>query len=311
LGQAVPLQVKVVDNCGNPLTTGSVQASFSNKDGAVNLVPIGGGNSAKTWTPQNLASQVQITYVALGGSGTTILGGTTTLTVSLIGGTAPLTVGIANAASGASNYIAPGGLVSIYGQQLAGTSATSGSVPFPTNVNGTQVLLGGTALPLRYVGNGQINAQVPFGLGINTQQQLVVVNGPALSIPQSVVVAAAQPGIYTQDYSGSGPGIIVDANAGVEITTASPAHARDTLVIYCNGLGAVNPAVPTGTAAPLSGPPSQTVNPVTLTIGGVNSAVAFAGLVPGYPDLYQVNAVVPSGITPGIRCRSRGRSALR
>jgi uncharacterized protein (TIGR03437 family) len=297
-GQAVPLHVKVVDNCGNPLTVGSVQATFSNKDTAVNLVSIGGGNWSGTWTPRNSASQVQINYLAIEVAGITTLSGTGSVNVSLASSAAPVTLGVANAASGAGAYIAPGGLVSIYGQQLSGTSQTSGNAPFPTNVNGTQVLLGGTALPLRYVGNGQINAQVPFGLGINTAQQLVVLNGPTLSIPQSVVVAAAQPGIYTQDQSGAGPGVIVDATSGVEITTASPAHAGDVLVVYCNGLGAVNPAVPTGTAAPLSGPPSQTVNPVTLTVGGVNAVVQFAGLVPGYPDLYQVNAVLP-GVTKG------------
>lgn len=299
VGQAVPLQVKVVDNCGKAMTSGSVQATFSNKDTAVNLVSIGGGNWTGTWTPRNSATQVQITYAALEASGVTYLAGSGSVNVLLAASAAPLTLGVANAASGAGAYIAPGGLVSIYGQQLSGASTTSGTAPFPTNVNGTQVLLGGTPLPLRYVGSGQINAQVPFGLGINTAQQLVVLNGPTLSIPQSVVVAAAQPGIYTQDQSGSGPGVIVDANAGVEITAASPAHAGDVIVIYCNGLGAVNPAVATGTAAPLGGPPSQTVNPVTLTIGGANAVVQFAGLVPGYPDLYQVNAVVPAGIATG------------
>jgi uncharacterized protein (TIGR03437 family) len=299
VGQAVPLQVKVVDNCGNALTGGSVQASFSNKDMAINLVSIGSGNWTGTWTPRNSASQVQISYVALEESGITALGGSGSVTVSLASGAAPVTLGVANAASGASAYIAPGGLVSIYGQQLSGSSTTSGTAPFPTDVNGTQVLLGGTPLPLRYVGSGQINAQVPFGLGINTEQQLVVLNGPTLSMPQSVVVAAAQPGIYTQNQSGSGLGVIVDSNTGSEITSASPASVGDVIVIYCNGLGSVNPAIATGTAAPLSGPPSQTVNPVTMTIGGVNAAVQFAGLVPGYPDLYQVNAVVPVGITTG------------
>jgi uncharacterized protein (TIGR03437 family) len=41
------------------------------------------------------------------------------------------------------------------------------------------------------------------------------------------------------------------------------------------------------------------VNPLTVTIGGVAAVVNFAGLSPGYPDLYQVNAVVPAGVTPG------------
>jgi trimeric autotransporter adhesin len=296
LGQAVPLQVKVVDNCGNPLTGGSVQATFSNKDAAVNLVSIGGGNWTGNWTPRNSAAQVQINYLALEVTGTTPLSGTGAVTVSLASSSAPVTLGIANAASGAGAYIAPGGLVSIYGQQLAGSSSTSGNAPFPTVVNGTQVLLGGTPLPLRYVGSGQINAQVPFGLGINTEQQLVVINGATLSVPQNVVVAAAQPGVYTQDQSGMGSGVIVDANTNALVAPSSPAHAGDVIVVYCNGLGAVTPAVPTGTAAPLSGPPSQTVNPVTATIGGVNAVVQFAGLAPGYPDLYQVNAVVPAGV---------------
>jgi uncharacterized protein (TIGR03437 family) len=44
---------------------------------------------------------------------------------------------------------------------------------------------------------------------------------------------------------------------------------------------------------------SQTVNPVTVTIGSVTSIMNFAGLSPGYPDLYQINAVVPAGVTPG------------
>jgi uncharacterized protein (TIGR03437 family) len=59
--------------------------------------------------------------------------------------------------------------------------------------------MGDMALPLRYMGGTQINAQVPFGLGINTQQQIIVQNGNTISVPQTLVVAAAQPGIYTQD----------------------------------------------------------------------------------------------------------------
>jgi adhesin/invasin len=38
---------------------------------------------------------------------------------------------------------------------------------------------------------------------------------------------------------------------------------------------------------------------VTVTIGGKAAQVTFSGLTPGYAGLYQVNAVVPSGITTG------------
>ncbi len=135
--------------------------------------------------------------------------------------------------------------------------------------------------------------------GINAQQQLIVHNGSALSVPQGLLVAASQPGIYTQDQSGSGPGVIVDFNTGEEVTPQYPANPGDTLTIYCTGLGPVNPPVETGMLAPTSEPFARTATPVTVTIGGVNAQVEFAGLAPGTPDLYQVNAVVPLGVQPG------------
>lgn len=68
-------------------------------------------------------------------------------------------------------------------------------------------------------------------------------------------------------------------------------------MIYANGLGAVDPPVPLGAAAPPSGPLSPVAAPVTLRIGGLAARVDFAGLVPGFPGLYQLNVVVPAGVT--------------
>jgi uncharacterized protein (TIGR03437 family) len=41
------------------------------------------------------------------------------------------------------------------------------------------------------------------------------------------------------------------------------------------------------------------MNPVGLTIGGVQANVLFSGLAPNFTGLYQVNAVVPDGVVPG------------
>jgi uncharacterized protein (TIGR03437 family) len=40
---------------------------------------------------------------------------------------------------------------------------------------------------------------------------------------------------------------------------------------------------------------------VSVTIGAQPAQVLFAGLAPGFAGLYQVNAVVPPGITPGAK----------
>jgi len=105
-------------------------------------------------------------------------------------------------------------------------------------------------------------------------------------------VAAAQPGIYTQDQTGTGPGVIFDFEASAIVTPGKPAQIGDTITIYCNGLGDVSTPVPTE-------PLARTLSPVTVTIGGVKARVDFAGLAPGFPDLYQVNAVIPAGAPHG------------
>jgi uncharacterized protein (TIGR03437 family) len=60
----------------------------------------------------------------------------------------------------------------------------------------------------------------------------------------------------------------------------------------------VSPAVEAGRAAPAS-PLSSVVNPVAVTVGGVEAQVLFAGLAPGFSGLYQVNAFVPAGAPSG------------
>jgi len=79
----------------------------------------------------------------------------------------------------------------------------------------------------------------------------------------------------------------------------TPASIGETIVIYCTGLGAVSPAVTEGSPAPSTPPLATTINPVSVTVGGRPSQVMFSGLAPGFAGLYQINAVVPTGIATG------------
>jgi len=154
-------------------------------------------------------------------------------------------------------------------------------------------------MPLLFTGTGQINAIIPYDVAPNATQQLIVQQNLAYSLPEPITLAPAQPGVYTQSQSGTGIGVIVVVQPDgtqFEADSSHPASAGDALVIYCTGLGAVNPLVAAGSAAPTA-PPAKTSNTVTATIGGQPAQVLFAGLTPAFAGLYQVNVLVPKGIT--------------
>jgi len=180
---------------------------------------------------------------------------------------------------------------------MASQSGRATSPPLPTSIQGTQVTLGGVNLPLLYSSAGQINAQIPYDISPNTQQQLVVQTGGALSVPVLYSVAAAQPGIFTQNLQGTGQGIIMDSNRFRYAEAGTPAARGSTVVIYCTGLGAVLPDVQPGAPGPY--PAATTANPVSVSIGGVLAQVQSAVLTPGSVGLYEVYAVVPGGAPVG------------
>jgi uncharacterized protein (TIGR03437 family) len=113
------------------------------------------------------------------------------------------------------------------------------------------------------------------------------------SATQTLALAQSSPGIFTVNSSGTGDGVILHADNTL-VSAAQPASAGEQVVIYATGLGATSPAFSTGTAANQT---NTTAMPVTVTIGGQNAAVVYSGLTQGLVGLYQVNAIVPPGLT--------------
>lgn len=303
-GIPVPLSAQVVDDCGTPFKSGAVTAYFPGGDPLVSLTPVGQGQWSGTWLPHSIATGGPVTVGIVATSYAAPLYGSAGVIGTLAANAAmPLVFsgGAVSSASYAVAPLAPGSRISIFGSNLAGAPVSNNTSPYPPKLGGTQVLLGGEALPLQVVAPGLINAIVPYDSPIGVPQQLIVQQGESYSMPEPVVLGETQPSVFTQNQTGQGPGVIVEyqANGAVlENTPANPASAGDLLVIYCTGLGAVAPAVPAGTAAPLS-TLSYASSPVTVTIGGISVPAAFAGLAPEFVGAYQVNVTVPSGIEPG------------
>jgi uncharacterized protein (TIGR03437 family) len=173
-------------------------------------------------------------------------------------------------------------------------------LPLPTMLNNTTVKLGDQLLPLFYTNTGdaahpaQLNALVPYGTPLNTNQQLLVQRDNTYATPVYVDVAAAQPGVIAY---GNNQAVAVDVKNNL-IGPSNPAHAGDLITMYCLGLGAVSPAVADGAAVP-SNPPAATTNTVNVSVGGQTANVYFAGLTPTLAGLYQINFYVPQNAGTG------------
>jgi uncharacterized protein (TIGR03437 family) len=201
-------------------------------------------------------------------------------------------LGVTNAASFAppGNPISPGQFVALFGSGLA-KSAQVATPPYPASLNGVSVTINGKAAPIYFVSAGQINVLVPFATAGPTAT-IVVNNGGTNSNPVTVPVAATAPGVYTLDSSGLGSGAILHADYSL-VNDASPAIGGETVLIYLTGMGATNPSVSDGTAGS-SGTLYKSNNPVTVYVAGQSAAVAFNGLAPGFPGLYQLNVTLPA-----------------
>ena len=213
--QPAAIEVEVRDGCGNPVDGAATSVGFSTGDGAISASSVGSGIYRGEWTPAAVPRNVPETGVAIQATAQAPVGQRTAtgsaqpvhVTVRWNAGNPVLISpgGIVDSASFLSGTpVAPCGWIAIFGENLADGEQLAGTAPLPTQLQGASVFLGGLPLPLRYVSAGQIDAQIPCGIQPDSRQNLVVVHGLAQSLPASVVVAAAQPAIFTMNQQGSG-----------------------------------------------------------------------------------------------------------
>lgn len=213
-----------------------------------------------------------------------------------------LMTGVVNGASFVSGALAPGEIATVFGTNLtfdAGINLAS-SLPLATSLINVQVMVNGTAAPIIAVdnvnGQEQINFQAPFEIAGLSSATVQVIDNGAAGNTVTVPVAVAQPGIFTYTVGNTTYGAILHSANYATANTASPATAGETVLIYCTGLGTVSPQPADGMAAAGS---SATNAAATVTIDGVQAEISYSGLAPGFVGLYQINAVVPSGLTAG------------
>jgi uncharacterized protein (TIGR03437 family) len=202
---------------------------------------------------------------------------------------------------------APGAWVEIYGSNLATDTHLIGGGDFtgnqaPTSWGGTSVSIAGQLAVLAYVGQGQVNAQVPLSVGPGQQQ--LIVNAPGgSSSSYALTINPTQPGLCggavngTQYLSAVLPdGTYVLPTGSVSGVTSRPAHPGETITFFGNGFGPVSPPAAQGQVVQQN---NQLNNQFQVSFGGTPATtISYSGLAPQAIGLYQFNVVLPNVSSP-------------
>ncbi len=186
--------------------------------------------------------------------------------------------------------LSPGGLATLFGISLAaGEQRLAGFTPLPIELEGVSVRVNGTASPLVFISDQQINFYVPGSVNGDTAMVQVTTPDGGSSVFQTPLLTY-QPGIFFD--SGTNLGAILRNNFG-DKTNVTPAVPGDFVQIFATALG---PVVSAGRGV------FRTGATVTVKMGDrllPVESVPFSGLAPGFTGLYQVNARVPDDFAPG------------
>lgn len=222
----------------------------------------------------------------------------------LLGAIAPPSgvLSILNGASNATGTIAPGEVVVLTGNTIGPSPLAAAKLPLTgavdTTLSGTTVTFNGIQAPILYASASQTAVVVPFGInGSATANVVVTYKGqPTAAFP--VQVAAAAPGLFTSDTTGSGQVVAINQD-GTLNSSKSPVATGQAVLIFATGLGMMTPISADGTIT--SGEFFEVASQTpTLTIGGQNAKVLYAGSVPGdVQGVLEIEAIVPSGVASG------------
>ncbi len=213
--------------------------------------------------------------------------------------------GVTNAASfrsaTAQGGVSPGQLLTFFGQDMGPAQLTGlqldGAGLVATSLAGTRVLFDGTPAPVIYTSAGQLAVVAPYGIeGRATTQVQVEFEGRRSNTIALPVIPAA-PALFTANSSGRGQGAILNQNGTLNSAT-NQADRGSIVILYLTGEGATNPTGVDG--KPNASPAPQPKLPVSISIGGIDAQILYAGGAPGLvAGVMQINVRIPQSVQSG------------
>jgi len=275
---------------------------------------VSGGTQPFTWARAGGALPDGLTLNQGVISGTPTRIGIFTFTVQLtdsssVGTTKPFTIEIryppvtgVPATNFRTDGVAMESIVAAFGQNLATRSERANTVPLPTTLAGATVRISngvgtGILAPLFFVSPGQVNFQVPPDIVVAGNVTMTVTSGAGVISQGPMLVSRVAPGLFSADATGRGLAAAVALRVKADNT-----QIYEDVIRFDQSLGRF-------VAIPIDlGPTTDRVflvlfgsgfrfrsslSSVTVTVGGVNSEVFFAGKHDSLTGVDQINALLP------------------
>lgn len=196
--------------------------------------------------------------------------------------------------------ISAGEIVSIFGRNFGpvqGVSATVSKGSLPFSLSGVSVTFNGIPAALLYVQANQINAIVPFGIGVAGTAQVQVQYQGVVSASVSETVVSSVPGLFTLNGSGSGQVAALNQDGTVN-SPSNPARIGSVVTVWATGLGALRDPLADGQIA------GNALSPLTqspaIYLGFLQMNVRYAGQAPGLAaGAIQINFEVSTNVSAG------------
>ena len=208
---------------------------------------------------------------------------------------------VVNSADLKGGSVTAGQIVSLFGsgigpKDMAGLKLdTDGQVA--TYLGDTQILFNGVAAPLLVALSHQLNAVVPQSVAGGSSVDVVVTHGGHVSSTWNLPISSTDPALFTLDGSGHGQAAALNSD-GTLNGPSNPAVRGKFITLFGSGFGEWNQLVPDG--AVIDSSQTTVKTPVTVTLGGTDAKVLYAGGAPGLVNgVVVVNAEIPLGVAPG------------
>jgi uncharacterized protein (TIGR03437 family) len=193
--------------------------------------------------------------------------------------------------------VAPGSVISIYGNSLAPALQIGSTNPLPQSLGNVTVTIGNYLLPLLFVSPSQINAQLPVEL-VDGSYTLVVHQVGQADVTGQLTVSRDAPGMFTQTNPQQQPLVLALHQDGTMVTFASPAMHGEQISIYGTGFGPYATTIVDGFLVPAT-PAVSLADSVMLNVGSITKTPDFAGAAPGMVGMTLVQMTITDDLPTG------------